>query len=343
MAEGHVLNKLLSISLEDISLEEMLGLVIENVIFLPWFELESKGGIFLVEEDPDVLVMKAQRGLSDQIQKMCARIPFGKCLCGRAAVSGTVEFADCMDERHDTRYRDMPPHGHYCVPIIFMGKVLGVIVLYIKEGHLRNEREEEFLLAVADVVAGIIRRKQSEKALLESEKRYFELSITDALTGLYNSRHYHNQLKSEIERTARYNRPLSLILMDIDDFKHYNDTYGHPEGDKVLARLGEVIRGCLRKTDSAYRYGGEEFTVILPETEGENAANAGERIRKRFESQVFSPGLGEKAHKTVSIGVAEYWPEEELSTFMKRTDKAMYSAKERGKNRVFFLKWDPDE
>ena len=343
MAEGHVLNKLLSISLEDISLEEMLGLVIENVIFLPWFELELKGGIFLVEEDPDVLVMKAQRGLSDQIQKMCARIPFGKCLCGRAAVSGTVEFADCMDKRHDTRYRDMPPHGHYCVPIIFMGKVLGVIVLYIKEGHLRNEREEEFLLAVADVVAGIIRRKQSEKALLESEKRYFELSITDALTGLYNSRYYHNQLKSEIERTARYNRPLSLILMDIDDFKHYNDTYGHPEGDKVLARLGGVIRGCLRKTDSAYRYGGEEFTVILPETEGENATNAGERIRKRFESQVFSPGLGEKGHKTVSIGVAEYWPEEELSTFMKRADKAMYSAKEQGKNRVFFLKWDPDE
>jgi diguanylate cyclase (GGDEF)-like protein len=176
-------------------------------------------------------------------------------------------------------------------------------------------------------------RRQAEEALRRNEKRYRKLSITDELTLLYNSRHFYNQLKSEIVRANRYSRPLSLLLLDIDNFKNYNDKYGHMEGDKVLAKMGKVIGKFLRKTDSAYRYGGDEFTVILPETGGKEAINVAERIRKGFESLTFFPTPEDKVYRTLSIGITHYIPGEELSVFIKRTDKAMYMAKKQGKNR----------
>jgi len=119
--------------------------------------------------------------------------------------------------------------------------------------------------------------------------------------------------------------------------------YGHPEGDKVLANLGEVILSCLRKSDSAYRYGGEEFTVILPETDGKGTLQVAERIRRRFEGEIFSPVSEQTVHMTVSIGVAQYQPEEELLAFIKRADSAMYLAKKQGKNQVLFSDIIPRE
>ena len=192
------------------------------------------------------------------------------------------------------------------------------------------------LIGIVESFKDITKRKHAQEALRESEKRYMALSITDGLTGLYNSRHFYNQLKSEIERVVRYKHSLSLLLLDVDNFKHYNDNYGHLEGDKILVRLGEVIRGCIREVDSAYRYGGEEFTVMLPVTESKEAIAIAERIRKRFETETFSPTLEDKVHVTVSIGTAQYQPDEKLSVFVNRADEAMYEAKKQGKNRVFF-------
>ncbi len=191
-------------------------------------------------------------------------------------------------------------------------------------------------IGAVETLEDITDRKLAEEALRMSEMRYRRLSITDALTKLYNSRRFYNQLRSEIDRANRYSHPLSLLLLDIDNFKDYNDTYGHLEGDTVLIRLGEVIRRCLRKTDSAYRFGGEEFTAILPETYGDAATTLAERIRAEFENEVFRPNKDEKPHKTVSIGVAEYRSNEELKTLLQRVDSNMYVAKRQGKNQIHF-------
>ena len=189
---------------------------------------------------------------------------------------------------------------------------------------------------IEELESEIKKRKQAEEAARENEQRYKDLSITDALTQIHNSRHFHSKLKVEIDRAIRYSHPLSLLLIDIDNFKKYNDAYGHLEGDRVLSSFGKVIRDCVRNVDSAFRYGGEEFTVILPETEANEAVNVAEKLRKRFEAEIFSPGPNEAVYKTVSIGVSQYEPEEEPKSFIKRADKAMYMAKERGKNRVLF-------
>jgi len=176
-----VLNGLLNISLQNISLEEQLDLIIERIVSIPWLTFESKGGIFVVEGDPEVLVMKAQRGLATPLQNTCAQVPFGRCLCGRAALTREIQFADCVDDRHENRYEGLTPHGHYCVPIQSGDKILGVIVLYLREGHRRNRAEEEFLHAIANVLAGIIQRKQAEKELKRREEAFqslYESAIT---------------------------------------------------------------------------------------------------------------------------------------------------------------------
>ena len=163
-----VLSKLLNISLLDIPLEKQLQLILDHIISIPWLELKSKGSIFLVEDDPEVLVMKAHSGLAPQLLKICKQVSFGRCLCGRAALSGQVEFADCVDSRHENHYEGISPHGHYCIPIIFAGKVIGVINIYLEEKHQRNKREEEFLCSVANLLAGIIKRKQAEDEIQQN-------------------------------------------------------------------------------------------------------------------------------------------------------------------------------
>ena len=175
-----------------------------------------------------------------------------------------------------------------------------------------------------------------QSQLIESDKKYKELSIRDELTQLYNSRHFYHQLKAEIERAGRYNRPLSLAMMDLDDFKKHNDNFGHLEGDNVLSSLGKMINYFLRGVDSGYRYGGEEFAIILPDTDLKEAANVTERIRNGFEALIFSPAPNKEVHCTVSIGVAQYEPKLEIKTFISRADQAMYLAKKQGKNRIAF-------
>ncbi|MFH1982479.1 MAG: diguanylate cyclase [Pseudomonadota bacterium] len=194
-------------------------------------------------------------------------------------------------------------------------------------------RFEELLLRLRRVLKE--RRLTREKARMLDKLQ--NLAITDGLTKLYNSRHFYNQLEVEIGRSRRYQHLLALLLLDLDHFKNYNDTYGHLEGDKVLVRIGEVIQFCLRSMDSAYRYGGEEFTIILPETSGEEALNVAQRIRTALEAERFNPTPNESIRITISIGVTEYHPGEAVTEFVQRADKAMYVSKENGRNRVSSL------
>lgn len=199
--------------------------------------------------------------------------------------------------------------------------VVSAITVYVYRTNARLHQE------VAD-------RKQAEEALRESENRYRELSIVDGLTQLYNSRHFYAQLENETERSNRYGQPLTLLMLDLDDFKAFNDAYGHVEGDQVLMRLGQVVKRCLRQTDSAYRYGGEEFTIILPMTTSEDGAVTAERIRAEFKKENFSPNPGKDVNLTVSIGLAQYKAKEEMKAFVHRVDRLMYQGKKNGKDRV---------
>jgi two-component system cell cycle response regulator len=145
----------------------------------------------------------------------------------------------------------------------------------------------------------------------------------------------------EIERAKRHNRPLSMLLIDIDKFKDFNDTYGHWEGDYVLKKIGEILMKNVREIDMAFRFGGEEFTVILPETKHEDAIIVAERIRKAVAQAVFYPftldGHPDIVSKTVSIGVTEFHLEDNIKSFLKRVDNAMYQAKKDGRNMVVHL------
>ncbi len=179
-------------------------------------------------------------------------------------------------------------------------------------------------------------RRRLEKELKESEEKYRELSIVDDLTHLYNSRYFYDQLKMEIDRIERHEYPLTLMLLDLDDFKIFNDTYGHIEGDHVLLRLGQLIKRCLRKEASAYRYGGEEFTIILPMTTKEEGVVTAERIREELKNEIFCPVPGKNVNLTVSIGLAQYRKQEDMRVFVNRVDHLMYRSKKNGKDRICF-------
>jgi len=158
-----MLNNLLRISLEDIALPEMLDRMLGAILSVSWLDILPKGAIFLVEERPERLILTAQKGLSPHLLESCRSVPFGKCLCGIAAVERKTVFKNHLDESHAITYEGILPHGHYCVPVMIGREILGVLNVYVSAGHLRSPREEEFLGAVASVIAGAVLHRKSEK------------------------------------------------------------------------------------------------------------------------------------------------------------------------------------
>jgi diguanylate cyclase (GGDEF)-like protein/PAS domain S-box-containing protein len=203
------------------------------------------------------------------------------------------------------------------------------------ENVLRAIRDaDDRIIALQGVSRVVTKRREMEEALRETVKRLEELSITDGLSGLYNQRHFYETLGKEMTRAQRYGRPLSLIMIDIDNFKNFNDAYGHMEGDRVIERLGATIRRCSRRPDVACRYGGEEFVVLLPETTAEQAHIMAERMRVEFRAHPFRPRPGETVHKTISIGIAQCENKEDPRSFLNRADTHMYEAKRGGKDQI---------
>ena len=168
------INMVLSTSLEDIPLEMFLKKTLTIILSVPWLSFESSGCIHLVENDPDVLIMRALHNLPEDLKEACASVPFGKCICGQAALTQKIQFADHINNRHDICGKGIPPHGHYAAPIIFGGRTLGVINIYLSEWHIRDRKEEDFLETIANTLAGIIVRRQSENLLKKSQERLYE-------------------------------------------------------------------------------------------------------------------------------------------------------------------------
>ncbi len=168
-----IINSLLKLSLQDISLDELFAITIDKILSLRWLSHQGKAFIYLVEDAPKVLVLKAGTGLPEQLPAHCATIPFGQCLCGLAASTGEIQFADHDDERHTLRYENMQPHGHYAVPILLDNQTIGLICIFLPAGHKRDAKEEEFLASIAHTLAGIIQRKlmAQEKTRLEEDLR----------------------------------------------------------------------------------------------------------------------------------------------------------------------------
>lgn len=162
---------------------------------------------------------------------------------------------------------------------------------------------------------------------------------SDALTGVSNRRHMNERLVEEVNRCHNRRRILSIVMVDIDDFKQYNDTFGHVAGDRVLTKLGEILRGSLRNYDHAFRYGGEEFVVMLPDADTQEALIVGERIRTRFAEVDFrapsaghNPGPG--GNLTLSGGIVTYRKGMGVVELLECADGALYRAKRNGKNKI---------
>ena len=186
-------------------------------------------------------------------------------------------------------------------------------------------------------ISRVLRESEIKQERVNLLKKLEKLAITDALTKLYNSRYFFSEIKTEIMRNKRYSRDLSLLILDIDFFKKYNDNWGHVEGDRVLMEIGKTIKSCMRSMDTAYRYGGEEFAIILPETGIEEACVVGTRIKDTISDLIFKPEFGEKQSIKISIGVTELIDGEDYKTFIKRADKALYKSKDTGRDKLSHL------
>jgi diguanylate cyclase (GGDEF)-like protein len=172
-----------------------------------------------------------------------------------------------------------------------------------------------------------------QKALDHARTR--RLASTDGLTGVYNHRTFQERLSQEIARADRYSRPLSVLMIDVDHFKVYNDTYGHPQGDIVLQDLARLLQEMSRTSDTVARWGGEEFAIILPETDSVGAQKIGQRLCEQVERYPF-PGqeLMPGGTLTISIGVATYASASRKEVLLQAADTALYTAKREGRNRV---------
>lgn len=175
-----------------------------------------------------------------------------------------------------------------------------------------------------------INLKKVKEELEEKNKKLNELILMDSLTGLYNHNYIYQRLEEEIEKSERYKKNLAVIMFDIDDFKKINDNYGHIKGDEILKKVAEYLKNSFRRVDIVGRYGGEEFMIILPETDFEKACLSAERARKNIANRNFALDK----NVTVSGGVAQFLHGENTLILVDRADKGMYKAKNNGKNRV---------
>jgi diguanylate cyclase (GGDEF)-like protein len=300
----------------------------------------------ILRVDGDHLVLEASTGgFSPQLTGL--RIPFGHGITGRCALERRI--INVGDLRLDTGYIPSGVTGarsEIAAPIMFESRLFGVLTI---ESALVNafDDDDERLLSTLSAQLAVALQQAQLFATIEQQ------AITDGLTGLYNFRHFHQRLEVEMARATRYSRPLSLVMLDLDDFKRVNDRHGHLRGDGVLKEVARVMQSRIRRSDEpaaakdteldiASRYGGEEFMVIMPETSPAGAAVVAERLRAAIEAEVaaniwLTDDQGQAEAITASFGVAGFEKGDDTNRLMKRADDAVYAAKQAGKNRVIIM------
>jgi len=284
------------------------------------------GAILLIDEQSGELIVAAARDYSRAGQ----RLSTDRGICGHVFRTGQPLMID--DVTIDPRYIEGVPgaRSELAVPLIWEGRTLGVLNVESHEMAAYTRADLDLLTTVAEQAAASF-----GNARLHAETR--DLAITDSHTGLFNYRHFQEQLAVAVREAQLMATHVSLLMLDLDFFKRCNDTYGHPTGDAVLQQFARVVRESCRTGDQVFRYGGEEFTVILPGAQEEVALRVAERIRERVALHGFVTRSGRRLdfQITVSIGVSSY-PRDCLShgDLLIAADKALYAAKASGRNRV---------
>jgi len=253
--------------------------------------------------------------------ELCTNVKSGQCLCGKALEKKEViiSFNSAEDTNHTETDGNADPHGHIIIPLIGRDGINGVLCLYTEVRFISlNENIHNMFYSLGRQIGILL-----ENTALMEELR--ARSIYDQLTGLSNRYHMSLVLDKWLSRAKRGDFPLSIVLLDIDNFKEYNDTHGHNAGDKVLVKTASIIENEVREEDMAVRYGGEEFLIILPDTVLSEAGEVAERIRNAME----------KTNKaTISAGVASLKPEDDFEKLIETADGFLYEAKRSGRNQV---------
>ncbi len=284
------------------------------------------GAIFLVDDRTGDMEAKATYGYSAQIRG--TRIPAGNGVVGW--VQRTGEALIVPDVREDARYVGFSEMiaSEIAVPLITKGKVIGVFKVESTRLHAFGPRDLKILSALAGYAIIAIENAR----LFEQTK---QLAITDGLTELYNHRHFYEALDRMLERCNHDGQPLALIMLEIDNFKWYNDTYGHRQGDEVIRTVADLLRRGGRPSDLVARYGGDEFMIILPNNTKDAAHEIAERIRRMVEAYPFTLGDDLITSVTLSVGIAAT-PEDGsgVAALIDAVDRAQYAAKHSGGNKV---------
>lgn len=231
--------------------------------------------------------------------------------------------------------QDLKSMSVLIVPIVFNDEVLGTLFLRTKmKEHGFTQKEIDFCRIVANSSFHALRNARLFEKVSREKEYLKEIAVKDQLTSLYNHNFFYSRLEEEFERAVRYETPLSLIMLDIDNFKQINDTYGHRVGDIVLREMSALIKRGVRKTDIVARYGGEEFAVILPHTLLKGAVDEAERLRELVEIHAYAGLITDRI--TMSIGVASYPQKGAMNSgdLVNHADDALYKAKGSGKNCV---------
>jgi diguanylate cyclase (GGDEF)-like protein len=302
--------------------------------------LNIRAWLFLLADADQGFLIVERSGGEGMASMKGIRIGIGEGIAGRAGQKRQPVLIDDVGIDGSTfgapeLPRTLTARSILAVPLLSRGKLIGVVEAVDTLNGARFRSGEARLLALLMEPAAVA----VDNAMLL--RRSEELSITDDLTKLYNSRFLNATLRREVERSKRYRTPVSLIFMDLDGFKSVNDQHGHLFGSRALIEVGSVLRTTVREIDIVSRFGGDEFTVILPQTGPEGAQIIADRIRQKIEETIFLESYGVQVRLTASIGIASF-PDHGRTKddLIARADSAMYAVKGRGKNGVALS--DPD-